>query len=104
MKMKIKFILTIFFVSALFITLPAQESNLYNTQKKIIFSESVDDTFHIFISLPNSYKVSDKKYPVLYVLDGDVAFGMAVSISRYLEIGENIPELIVVGIGYGAAD
>jgi hypothetical protein len=48
--------------------------------------------------------VSDKKYPVLYVLDGDIAFGMAASIARYLQIGNNIPELIIVGIGYGSAD
>jgi predicted alpha/beta superfamily hydrolase len=41
---------------------------------------------------------------VLYVLDGDIAFGMAASIARYLQIGNNIPELILVGIGYGAVD
>jgi predicted alpha/beta superfamily hydrolase len=29
---------------------------------------------------------------------------MAASIARYLQIGENIPELIIVGIGYGGLD
>jgi predicted alpha/beta superfamily hydrolase len=52
--------------------------------------------------LPDDYDQSDKKYPVLYLLDGDVAFGMAASIARYLQFGNTIPELIIVGIGYGA--
>jgi predicted alpha/beta superfamily hydrolase len=104
MKLKIIFALIVFFESGLYSSLSAQDFNLYNTQKKIIVSNSVEDTFHIFISLPDSYDNSDKRYPVLYVLDGDIAFGIAASITRYLQIGENIPELIVVGIGYGALD
>ena len=104
MRGNMKHSIALFLVSAFLFSLSAQELNLYNAQKKIIFSESVDDSFHIFISLPNSYDVSDKKYPVLYVLDGDIAFGMAASIARYLQVGENIPELIIVGIGYGSLD
>jgi len=104
MKCNHKLVLIVFLASALFFALSAQEFNLYNTEKKIIFSKSVDDTFHVFISLPSSYNDLEKSYPVLYVLDGDIAFSMAVSIARYLEIGENIPKLIIVGIGYGALD
>ncbi|OGU66711.1 MAG: hypothetical protein A2W30_10160 [Ignavibacteria bacterium RBG_16_36_9] len=104
MKCNHKLVLIVFLASALFFSVSAQEFNLYNTDKKIIVSKSVDDTFHVFISLPNSYNDSEKNYPVLYVLDGDIAFGMAASIARYLQIGENIPELIIVGIGYGALD
>jgi hypothetical protein len=48
--------------------------------------------------------IIQRKISGLYVLDGDVAFGMAASIARYLQIGDNIPELIIVGIGYGALD
>ena len=81
-----------------------QSSFLYNTTEQYIYSGSVVDTFRILISVPDNYLVSDKKYPVLYVLDGDIAFGMAASIARYLQIGNNIPELIIVGIGYGSAD
>lgn len=78
--------------------------NLYNTQVILLNSEFVDDTFHIYISLPDGYNNSDKLYPVLFILDGDISYGMAASIARYLEIGGNIPELIVVGIGYGAIE
>lgn len=77
-------------------------NNLYNTQIKKFHSSIIDDDFNIYISLPDDYDKSDKKYPVLYLLDGDIAYGLATSIARYLQFGNNIPELIIVGIGYGA--
>ncbi|MGB5848238.1 MAG: alpha/beta hydrolase-fold protein [Ignavibacteriaceae bacterium] len=78
------------------------KDNLYNTQVKVFQSEIIADDFYLYISLPDDYDKSDKKYPVLYLLDGDVAFGMAASIARYLQFGNTVPELIIVGIGYGA--
>jgi len=77
------------------------KGSIYNTQVKKIQSISVEDDFYIYISLPQSYEATDKSYPVLYILDGDMAYGMTVSIARYLQFGGNIPELIIVGIGYG---
>jgi predicted alpha/beta superfamily hydrolase len=82
----------------------ADKTNLYNTATKLFSSQFVDDTFHIFISLPEDYRESEKQYPVLFVLDGDIAYGVAAGIARYLEVGGNIPKLIVVGIGYGSID
>ncbi len=84
------------------VTDAAGKDNLYNTQVKIFQSKIIADDFHLYISIPDDYDQSDKKYPVLYLLDGDVAFGMAASIARYLQFGNAIPELIIVGIGYGA--
>ncbi|MFC2094003.1 alpha/beta hydrolase [Bacteroidota bacterium] len=80
----------------------ASKDNLYNTQVKVFHSQIIDDDFYLYISFPDDYDSSDKKYPVLYLLDGDIAFGMAASIARYLQFGNTIPELIIVGIGYGA--
>ena len=80
----------------------ATKYSLYNTTAKYITSEIVADSFFILVSVPDGYYSNANSYPVLYVLDGDIAFGMAASIARYLQIGENIPELIVVGIGYGS--
>jgi len=82
----------------------SNQYSLYNAIEEYIFSELIADTFHVMVSVPDGYYSSEKRYPVIYVLDGDVAFGMAASIARYLQIGENIPELIIVGIGYGALD
>lgn len=82
----------------------SQPFSLYNSTVKSIYSELIADSFNIFVSVPDGYYSGDKRYPVIYVLDGDIAFGMASSIARYLQIGDNIPELIVVGIGYGSID
>lgn len=80
----------------------AENFSLYNTKAEYLISEFAADSFFILVSVPDDYNSSTMKYPVLYVLDGDIAFGMAASISRYLQIGNNIPETIVVGIGYGS--
>jgi len=91
----------IFFFSSM---LNFAQTPLFNTTAKFVKSEAAADSFYILVSVPDGYYSSEKNYPVLYVLDGDIAFGMAASIARYLRIGDNIPELIVVGIGYGAID
>ena len=104
MILNIKFALLVYLISASFLYSSAQNFSLYNTEEKIIPSEIVQDTFHIFISVPDNYNTTSESYPVLYVLDGDIAYGMAASIARYLQIGDNIPELIIVGIGYGSID
>ncbi|HSW54811.1 MAG TPA: alpha/beta hydrolase-fold protein [Ignavibacteriaceae bacterium] len=91
----------IFFFSSM---LNFAQTSLFNTTAKFVKSEAAADSFYILVSVPDGYYSNEKNYPVLYVLDGDIAFGMAASIARYLQIGDNIPELIVVGIGYGAID
>jgi predicted alpha/beta superfamily hydrolase len=106
MKRLIIFITVAFFACSICfaqnVTDAAGKDNLYNTQVKIFQSKIIEDNFYLYISLPDDYDKSDKNYPVLYLLDGDVAFGMATSIARYLQFGNTIPELIIVGIGYGA--
>lgn len=66
-----------------------------------IASNQVSDTFYIYIRLPKNYDNSNKRYPVLYLLDGDISFNMAMSTVRYLQFGKDIPELILVAPGYG---
>ena len=77
------------------------EANLYNTIVKKFHSSIVEDDFYIYISIPDEYDNSSESYPVLYLLEGDVAFGMGAGIARYLQFGNDIPKLIIVGIGYG---
>jgi predicted alpha/beta superfamily hydrolase len=72
------------------------------TEIKEIQSREVDDTFYVYVRLPKNYlENTNKRYPVLYLLDGDIAFNMATSIVLYLQYGKDIPEIIIVGIGYG---
>lgn len=66
-----------------------------------IFSESVNDTLSISVSLPASYYQSDTKtYPVIYILDGNVYFDIFKSmVNIYTQTGWPF-EVILVGIGY----
>ena len=71
-----------------------------------IESKLVGETFTVRVQLPESYQFTENKYPVLYVLDGDASFGLAASVMSYINLGanfglgKNIPEMIVVSIGY----
>ncbi|MCK5455876.1 MAG: alpha/beta hydrolase [Melioribacteraceae bacterium] len=73
-----------------------------HTELRIIHSKIIDDDYYLYIKLPSSYNDSDKTYPVIYLLDGDIAFTMAWSTVRYLQYGKHLPEVIIVGIGYGS--
>lgn len=59
------------------------------------------ENFRIQVSLPNNYADSKKIYPVYYFADGDYAFAMMKGIADVLMMGNDIKDIIVVGIGYG---
>jgi len=64
------------------------------------FSEDIKDTFYVYLKLPKNYKPNEK-YPVLYLLDGDITYTMAYSIVRYLQYNNEVPDIIIAAIGYG---
>lgn len=73
-------------------------------KKQIIFSRVLNENRKIWIYTPNitSQSVSpDKRYPVLYLLDGDAHFFSTVGIIQQLSQANGsgvLPEMIVVGI------
>jgi uncharacterized protein len=75
---------------------------LDNTEQFSITSEYVKgENYLIQVGLPFGYSSSHKSYPVLYVLDGDYAFGITKGIADLLMIGKEIKGIIVIGISYG---
>ncbi len=66
------------------------------------YSTVLDETRRIYVQLPEGYSRRDKKYPVLYVLDGEWLFHLASSHARFYSYDEvagiRIPQVIVVGI------
>jgi len=75
---------------------------LDNTEQFSITSKYVEgETYIIQVGLPVNYSNLQKSYPVLYVLDGDKEFGMAKEIAECLILGNDIKDIIVVGISYG---
>ncbi len=57
-------------------------------------------TYQISVALPNGYATNHESYPVLFAADANGEFGMLVETARLLSWSEEIPDLVIVGIGY----
>ena len=68
-----------------------------------IHSRSADHDYHIYVRLPQDYaKSPGRKYPIVYLLDGDSLFPVIGGNHIFLTIDDKMPEAIVVGIAYGS--
>lgn len=98
MKLKIFFVLSILTYG---FTASAQSkgSDVVIGTNYTIKSQILNQDRGIQIYLPDSYETeTDKKYPVLYVLDGQWYFANGVAVQKSLRTPGFIPEMIVVGI------
>jgi predicted alpha/beta superfamily hydrolase len=93
--------LTLVIVTSAYRTSRAQGPvTLPRTETFILSSENVGDDYRIFVSFPSDYDESDDSYPVLYVLDPQIFFATIVQQARLLRANQELPELLIVGIGY----
>jgi len=78
------------------------EVTLERTEVRSLYSDYVGQDIELSISLPRSYKNTDKSYPVIFLLDSYRAFPIVKGLTDALSWpNPNIQEVIVVGIGYG---
>ncbi|WDE08512.1 hypothetical protein SG34_031820 [Thalassomonas viridans] len=61
-------------------------------------SKVLHEERELLVHLPEGYAQSGKRYPVLYLLDGERHFYHAITASKLLQEQARIPELIIVGI------
>jgi hypothetical protein len=80
----------------------------FEAQAPTIIGESVEirssvlnESRMLFISKPFGYDKANDRYPVLYVLDGELHFQYVAPMVRFLAANDRIPDLIVVGIASG---
>lgn len=78
-----------------------QPTTIRNAQTHHLYSEEIGQAYQIFVQLPYKYSESETVYPVLYLLDGDQFFGMVTDTVRLLQHARELPDLVIVGIGYG---
>jgi len=72
------------------------------TESFVVGSHATGTTYRISVGLPLNYgQEPGRRFPVLYAVDADANFASAVEITRFLALVGEIPEVIVVGIGYG---
>ena len=73
-----------------------------NSEQFSIYSSNTEQEYKIYVHLPGSYARSDKIYPVVYDLDADIGFSMISEMSTLLAFRNEMPEVIIVGVAYGA--
>lgn len=81
---------------------PEQALSAYldDVESYVLTSEISGRDYSISVALPYHYADSAKTYPVLYVLDANGQFGTVVERARLLRFSQQIPQLVIVGIGY----
>ena len=77
------------------------EVTIPGSQVRNLHSASTGRTYDLYIHIPSSYgKDGNKKYPVLYILDGQWDFKLMDSVLGGLAYDKFTPEMILVGITY----
>lgn len=75
--------------------------SLGGSELRSLHSSNTGRDYDLYVKVPGSYeKESGKKYPVLYVLDGQWDFKLMDSIVGGLVYDKFMPEAIIVGITY----
>jgi len=79
-----------------------------STEVQTIHSYEVNQDYLISVALPFHYdKNPERRYPVIYLLDANLYFGMVVEMVRTMNIRvpfcNELPDAIIVGISYPAS-
>ncbi|WP_444994932.1 alpha/beta hydrolase [Aliikangiella sp. IMCC44359] len=74
-------------------------------KQPLIYGDSFEHQSKLFnekrrymVSLPESYQITQRSYPTLYVIDGDFQFHHVANTARHLARMGKIPPMIVIGI------
>jgi pimeloyl-ACP methyl ester carboxylesterase len=73
-------------------------TDMERTSSYTFASKAMGQARALFIGLPKSFERTKRTYPVLFVLDGEAQFPIAVTVASQLAAIGHIPEMIVVGI------
>ena len=82
------------------------EVGLPQTETRFLKASTNSQEYRILVGLPQDYPKPNHKYPVVYLLDADILFGMVTETARLLPmesffLGQQIvPPAIIVGIAY----
>ena len=79
---------------------PGKLQGLGDTRYHPFTSETLGRPLHLYVRVPDSG--AEDPFPVVYLLDGGVNFPLLSAYYHYLRIGEEVPELVLVGISYGS--
>jgi predicted alpha/beta superfamily hydrolase len=87
---------------------PPRERSAYAmaaTEVRAIHSEVTGKDHELIFGLPPSFaKEPTRRYPVLYLLDGQWDFALLAALSGGLRYDQVMPEMLIVGLSYGGTD
>jgi len=77
---------------------------LDDTEVQDVHARALNRDYQVFVALPDSYRSSNRRYPVLFVTDANYAFPVARGIAQRLARHAGMEEAIVVGLSYAKGD
>jgi uncharacterized protein len=83
---------------------PYPPVTLPNSEVRMLESSIVNDTNQLSIALPFDYDQSDAHYPVVYAAPANPDIFILWTIASELSYSQEMPPLIIVGIGYPTDD
>lgn len=77
---------------------------LDGTEVRDIHAGALKRDYQLLVALPESYRSSTRRYPVLFVTDANYAFPLVRSIAQRLGKHAGMEEVIVVGLSYAKGE
>lgn len=71
-----------------------------DSEMRTLISSQTDKEYRISVAFPDGYGENNQLHTACYVLDSQYFFGMATEYSRILAAGQEIPPLLIIGIGF----
>jgi predicted alpha/beta superfamily hydrolase len=99
-------LVSIFIINIVWVSGQDNQSNalvtIPNTETFTLSSVNTAQTYQIFVALPDNYhEVGENiRYSVVYVLDANYFFGAINDFVRIENLVQELPKMLVVGIGY----
>ncbi|QNA90915.1 alpha/beta hydrolase [Massilia sp. Dwa41.01b] len=77
---------------------------LENTEVRDVRAPALKRDYQVFVALPDSYRDTTRRYPVVFVTDANYAFPIVRGIAQRLTKHAGMEETIVVGLSYAQGD
>jgi predicted alpha/beta superfamily hydrolase len=102
----LRFLLTLPVIAVLFVLIPTCVAQTVPESTSLtVNSQILGETQKAFVYLPKDYEKSEKRYPVVYLLDGDYNFSFTADAVKTLSSWtQRMPAAIVVGISSNKRD
>lgn len=80
------------------------KTDIFEAHERLLASKLIKQEYKLLVNLPKNYDKSDKNYPVVYLLDAHLDYGMLLAIYEQLYFDGDVPDAILVGISWGGEE